>query len=771
MFYSHLVLTKKGPLGHVWLAAQLGENRVPKRFASQAKIDLLCSSIEQPAAPFALRLSAHLMMGVTRVYSRKSAIVLSNATKVLSALHRMHAETLELNRKRGRSAVAAAEGVESATQLAINNNVTESPARFEDITLPDRPRKRLRRKSTDTFALDLPYFSVQDAVINKIEHSHSNGIGSLGLDIQFPSVQFGGSDTRPRTRITSFRAREEDITLRPGSDMVLGSQDFVIDLSDIPRDINLNQTSPQQDQEDGASSYDNGSAEFAAAFGRKTNSSPRGTTSTRSGAPGRSMLDPSLVLEPMIVEDVPISQRVQDRTSAIATDAPSNRTDGAKGGVSSRTVRRSKRSSTETLRTKRSAGILSERMHYTEQTEFSTRQIRDWQATTSDIVIPPGVSRPYARRSKAALTDTLEDLFSVSNPFRDMAFEVANLWIENVVQPCLAELDIEPAMEGNNDVAGVSSSKGSVPRSAESRRSYQVSGLRKSPRLPSQSDDMFTDRPVDMPTPPQGTDVSGPAPTQMDIPMAEPEPVLGSALPPLFPMIGSKSGSLKDGSPSKGLSVRSVPSDSGGGISVGHSSSAGSRAPERLRDNELEVTPQDRAEFAKARRLSGAQIRLQGLSSSATPTARETAEEVPLMATTANLPKMRRSASEQELEMQNLAGDVADAERLPVGESDLRLEEQTEDPLRVDSEQDGLTAIERLNVHSFKLLQILRTVETHEVGGDVRICAFADLVDGMSRRGCSHAYLNLLALVSAGFVRVEQIRSYGPINIRPGKFF
>lgn len=767
MFYSHLVLTKKGPLGHVWLAAQLGENRVSKRFASQAKIDILCNSIEQPAAPFALRLSAHLMMGVTRVYSRKSTIVLSNASKVLSALHRMHAEALELNRKRRCSSEDAQPGAEV---VAIGNHfVTESPARFEDITLPARPRKRIRRKSADTYTLDLPIIIAQHSAVNMTGRRISNGAGSsIGLDVQFPSIQFGGSDTRLRTITTPFRAREEDITLHPGSDQALGSQDFAIDLGDIARDLNFNRTS----QFNEGSSYDNGSAEFAAAFGRKTDSSGRGTPSARSGAPGRSMIEPPLNVESVIVEDMLMPEIERDPTSVTRTALPSNRTGHNTRDASSRTARKSKRSSIETLRTKRSAGILSERMRYTEQTELSTGQIREWQTNTTDIVIPPGAPRPYARRARAP-TDTLEELFNASNPFGDMADEIANLWLDNVVQPCLAELDIQPKIEKSKSVADGSSLRSNGVRTAESHPSPEYSAWQKTPRVLSQGDDLFVERPLDMPLPPPLNIAAATASNlpHINAPVLESQPGYSSILPPLFPSGGSKSGSLKDGSQSKEISMGSGPSGSGGALSIGQSSSAGSKVPERLRDNELEITPQDRAEFAKARRLSGLEIRLDGLSASATPTVRETPERMPVMVSSAKVPRIRRSLSEQEIEMQAKAVGSGDAERLPVGESDLRLEEQTEEILRVDNQGEGLTAIEQLNVHSFKLLQILRDIDKTEAEEGTRICVFASLVDGMSKRGCSRAYLNLITLASVGFIRVQQATSYAMIDIYPGKYF
>ena len=71
MFYSQIILAKKGPLGKIWLAAHWGDKKLgrPQIFATDiaASVD----SIVNPQVPLALRVSGHLLLGVVRIYSRK----------------------------------------------------------------------------------------------------------------------------------------------------------------------------------------------------------------------------------------------------------------------------------------------------------------------------------------------------------------------------------------------------------------------------------------------------------------------------------------------------------------------------------------------------------------------------------------------------------------------------------------------------------------------------------------------------------------------------
>lgn len=80
MFYSQIVLSKKGPLGKVWLAAHDNHQKRlsrPQIFAFD--ISQTVHDIAHPVVPLALRLSGHLLLGVVRIYSRKVNYLVEDA--------------------------------------------------------------------------------------------------------------------------------------------------------------------------------------------------------------------------------------------------------------------------------------------------------------------------------------------------------------------------------------------------------------------------------------------------------------------------------------------------------------------------------------------------------------------------------------------------------------------------------------------------------------------------------------------------------------------
>jgi len=70
MFYSQIILAKKGPLGKIWLAAHW-DKKLNKQQIFTADIHSSVQSIVNPQVPLALRVSGHLLLGVVRIYSRK----------------------------------------------------------------------------------------------------------------------------------------------------------------------------------------------------------------------------------------------------------------------------------------------------------------------------------------------------------------------------------------------------------------------------------------------------------------------------------------------------------------------------------------------------------------------------------------------------------------------------------------------------------------------------------------------------------------------------
>ena len=82
MFYSQLILARKGPLGKVWLAAHW-DKKLTKMAILDTDISESVENILNPSSPLALRLSGHLMLGVVRIYARKVKYLMSDVTEVM----------------------------------------------------------------------------------------------------------------------------------------------------------------------------------------------------------------------------------------------------------------------------------------------------------------------------------------------------------------------------------------------------------------------------------------------------------------------------------------------------------------------------------------------------------------------------------------------------------------------------------------------------------------------------------------------------------------
>lgn len=88
MFYSELILTKKGPLANIWLAAHLSK-KLSKTQIFDTNIEGSVESIVNPAFPLALRVSGHLLLGVVRIYSRQVKYLFADCNYARSSLSRV----------------------------------------------------------------------------------------------------------------------------------------------------------------------------------------------------------------------------------------------------------------------------------------------------------------------------------------------------------------------------------------------------------------------------------------------------------------------------------------------------------------------------------------------------------------------------------------------------------------------------------------------------------------------------------------------------------
>ncbi|KAL8589172.1 hypothetical protein ACOMHN_052510 [Nucella lapillus] len=80
MFYAHFVLSKKGPLARIWLAAHW-DKKLTKAHVFETNIDSSVEAILKPKVKMALRTSGHLMLGVVRIYSRKAKYLLADCNE------------------------------------------------------------------------------------------------------------------------------------------------------------------------------------------------------------------------------------------------------------------------------------------------------------------------------------------------------------------------------------------------------------------------------------------------------------------------------------------------------------------------------------------------------------------------------------------------------------------------------------------------------------------------------------------------------------------
>lgn len=83
MFYSQIILAKKGPLGKVWQAAHWGDKKLGRPAIFATDISAVTDSIVHPAAPMALRVSGHLLLGVVRIYSRQVKFLLDDCQQAM----------------------------------------------------------------------------------------------------------------------------------------------------------------------------------------------------------------------------------------------------------------------------------------------------------------------------------------------------------------------------------------------------------------------------------------------------------------------------------------------------------------------------------------------------------------------------------------------------------------------------------------------------------------------------------------------------------------
>ncbi|KAG8968411.1 sister chromatid cohesion protein 1 [Tulasnella sp. 419] len=199
MFYAEAILSRRGPLGKVWLAAHW-ERKLSKTQTLQTDIGQSVDAIvNQEVVPMALRLSGQLLLGVCRIYSRKAKYLLDDCNEALLKIK-----------------MAFRPGVVDMTedQMAVSRNaITLQGDGFDiDLLLPDanweidlnRPlgqgQQHIARQADITLADadNTMHFDLDDPNYD-FDIGQGDGIGSQDFDLDL-EIDFGESAEKAKPK-------------------------------------------------------------------------------------------------------------------------------------------------------------------------------------------------------------------------------------------------------------------------------------------------------------------------------------------------------------------------------------------------------------------------------------------------------------------------------------------------------------------------------------------------------------------------------------------
>nr|VZH93412.1 unnamed protein product [Spirometra erinaceieuropaei] len=220
MFYAHFVLSKKGPLARIWLAAHW-DKKLTRAHVFETNISSSVEAILEPKLKMALRTSGHLLLGVVRIYSRKAKYLLADCNEIyvkIKTAFRPGAVDLpdESNREAAIAAITLPENIQDyeatmADLTAINlNTMTINQSRPEDITMREDFGEINLGRQDDDFG---------DSAFNELSSREVLREGDVGFD----SVYGRGTDAsgrfsvRPSDRPSIRGDLDADDTLIGGS--------------------------------------------------------------------------------------------------------------------------------------------------------------------------------------------------------------------------------------------------------------------------------------------------------------------------------------------------------------------------------------------------------------------------------------------------------------------------------------------------------------------------------------------------------------------------
>jgi len=197
MFYSETLLQKNGPLARIWLSASM-ERKLPKTSVLQQNVADGVEEIIKPShAPFALRLSSQLLLGVVRIYQRKTRYLLDDCNEAMMKIKMAF-------RSSGNNDMAANMQVSNREALLLPDRITQ----YDNLDLPPPPDAswlltqtedvtatpigRKGRVSNRDINLQEDFDNSQFLNHNPIQGEGLGNIDDLGLELNFDDLDLDG---------------------------------------------------------------------------------------------------------------------------------------------------------------------------------------------------------------------------------------------------------------------------------------------------------------------------------------------------------------------------------------------------------------------------------------------------------------------------------------------------------------------------------------------------------------------------------------------------
>lgn len=197
MFYSEQLLTREGPLAHVWLAANV-ERKLTKQQLLHASITQSTKAIAVSSAPqnqsrsndgptqvepLALRVTGQLLFGVVRIYSRKAKYLLDDVSDALMKLKSAFKTTQTVVLPPERTVISSIKALTMPDTVTETDLLYQPPLNFEDAQHSQQPGN-VTGMTDSSFDFNASVEIARGHDIDDLANMGDNG-NDLELDLNF----------------------------------------------------------------------------------------------------------------------------------------------------------------------------------------------------------------------------------------------------------------------------------------------------------------------------------------------------------------------------------------------------------------------------------------------------------------------------------------------------------------------------------------------------------------------------------------------------------